>query len=483
MGFMLIYFTPAFYTDTTDILLFDRTSRRQWVIFAGMWIELVVCGLATLAWHFTTPGMLVNDLAYKTMLLSGIEGTLFNLDPLIKADGYYALSQYLGVDNLREDSFAFLKVWARRRLLLEDVEFPPASRRLRRIYLTYGSIAFVYGIGLLTLSMLFMKNVLIGKMGNWGYPVYAIVLYLFVIRRLRKGYSAMHRWAKGKLEAYMAWKSTRTQQVAAFGVLLLLFLPPLPSEFSSDLVLEPHREESLRAEVSGLVREVRVRSGDKVSAGQVIATLVNPGIEAQARILKQQLALAESGLRTAQSQPGADKAAGFERDRVRLAKELDVALRQQSALQIRPQFDGIIKTPELDQKAGKFLNAGEEFCEVVDHTQVKARILVSDTELERVAVGAPVSIKVHSFPYRTFTGRVGQILPAAAKDRPVARPQKELKLGQELTNYFAVVMEFPNPDGSLVEGMTGTAKMGGKRSPLGFQMGRAFWRWLRSQIW
>src|ERR1700739_2016464 len=27
MGFMLIYFTPAFYTDTTDILLFDRTSH------------------------------------------------------------------------------------------------------------------------------------------------------------------------------------------------------------------------------------------------------------------------------------------------------------------------------------------------------------------------------------------------------------------------------------------------------------------------
>jgi putative peptide zinc metalloprotease protein len=64
MGFMLIYFTPAFYTDTTDILLFDRGSRRQWVIFAGMWIELVVCGIATLIWHFTLPGSLTNDLAY-----------------------------------------------------------------------------------------------------------------------------------------------------------------------------------------------------------------------------------------------------------------------------------------------------------------------------------------------------------------------------------------------------------------------------------
>jgi putative peptide zinc metalloprotease protein len=42
MGFLLIYFTPAFFTDTTDILLFDRGSKRQWVIFAGIWVELVI---------------------------------------------------------------------------------------------------------------------------------------------------------------------------------------------------------------------------------------------------------------------------------------------------------------------------------------------------------------------------------------------------------------------------------------------------------
>ena len=417
------------------------------------------------------------------MLLSGIEGTLFNLDPLIKADGYYALSQYLGVDNLREDSFAFLKVWARRYLLLEDVEFPSATRRLRRIYLIYGSIAFVYSVGLLTLSMLFMKNVLIGKLGNWGYPAYAVVLYLFVVRRMRKGFSAMGRWAKGKWEAYMAWRSTRTQQAAVFGVLLLLFIPPVPAEFSSDLVLEPHREARVRAEVSGLVTGVYVQAGDRVTAGQVIATLDNPGIEAHARILKQELALSESALRTAQSQPDAEKAATFERDRVRLAKELDVARRQQAALQLRTTLDGIVRTPELEQKIGKFLDAGEDFCEIVDDTQMKARILVSDTDLERASVGAPVSIKMHSFSYRTFTGRVEQILPAATKDRPIAHPQKEMKLGQELTNYFAVVMHFPNADGSLVEGMTGTAKIGGKQSPLAFQMGRALWRWFRSQIW
>ena len=483
MGFMLIYFTPAFYTDTTDILLFDRASRRQWVIFAGMWIELVVCGLATLLWHFTTPGMLINDLAYKTMLLSGIEGTLFNLDPLIKADGYYALSQYLGVDNLREDSFAFLKMSARRYLLLEDVEFPPATRRVRRIYLVYGIIAFVYGIALLAISMFFIKNVLVSKMGNLGYPAYAVVLYLLVIRRARKGFSAFRRWAKEKWEVYMAWKITRTQHAAAFVLVLIILLPPVPSDFSSELVLEPHREAWLRPEVSGLLYDVNVRAGDRVSTGQIVATLENPGIDAQVRILKSQLAIAESGLRSAQNQPSSEKTADYDRERTRLSQELEVAQRQHAGLRIRAQFEGIVKTPELDQKAGKFFDAGEEFCEVVDRSQMKARILVSDTDLDRVTLGASVHIKVHSFPYRTFSGRVEQILPAAAKDRPVGHPQKEVNLGQELTNYFAVVMEFPNSDGILVEGMTGTAKISGPPRPLVFQMGRPFWCWLRSQLW
>jgi putative peptide zinc metalloprotease protein len=483
MGFMLIYFTPAFYTDTTDILLFDRASRRQWVIFAGLWIELVVCGLATLLCHFTTPGMLIYDLAYKTMLLSGIQGALFNLNPLIKADGYYALSQYFGVDNLRDDSFAFLKVWTRRHLLLEDVQFPPAARRLRRIYLGYGIIAFVYSIALLAISIFLMKNVFISVMGNWGYLVYALVLYLLVIRRTRKGFSVFRRWAKEKCEVYMAWKITRTQKAAAYGLLILILLTPVSSDFSSELVLEPHREAWLRPEVSGLLHDVNVRGGDSVSAGQIVAALENPSIDAQERILKSQLAIAESGLRSARNQPGSEKAADYDRERRRLSQELEVAERQQAGLRIRAQFEGIVKTPELDQKPGEFFDAGEEFCEVVDRSQMKARILVSDTDLDRVTLGASVHIKVYSFPYRTFSGRVGQILPAAAKDRPVGHPQKEVKLGQELTNYFAVVMEFPNSDGALVEGMTGTAKIGGPPRPLVFQMGRAFWRWFQSQLW
>jgi multidrug resistance efflux pump len=120
---------------------------------------------------------------------------------------------------------------------------------------------------------------------------------------------------------------------------------------------------------------------------------------------------------------------------------------------------------------------------VVDRSNMKARILVRDWELEDVKDGAGVKVKVAPFPFRTYSGSVEKIMPAAALDHPVAQTEDLERLGQKLTNYFAVEMEFPNADGSLREGMTGTARIAGKSSPLAWQFFRGAWRWAKSQIW
>jgi len=44
-------------------------------------------------------------------------------------------------------------------------------------------------------------------------------------------------------------------------------------------------------------------------------------------------------------------------------------------------------------------------------------------------------------------------------------------------------MEFPNPNGGLKEGMTGTARIYGKRYPVAIRALRAAWRGVRSLIW
>jgi len=483
MGFLLIYFTPAFFTDTTDILLFDRGSRRLWVIFAGIWVELVVCSVSALTWHFTPAGSLISDLAYKTMLLSGIQGTLFNLNPLIKADGYYALAQFLDVDNLREDSFAFLRSCVRKYFLREDIDLPPASRRHRRIYVIFGLTAILYSTTLIIVVLLFVRNVFVSKFGAWGYVLTAGIVYFFARKGLRKAVPAIRAWLREKREVYMAWKMTRPQQIGALSVALLLLVPPFPAKISTDFVLEPGNDAHVRATVPGVVAKVFVHQGEEVSAGQILAVIENPDLSAKAEVLAEQLALANGAVRSTQERPQMRDPAAAIRERTRLREELSVAQRDADALEIRSPIAGTIATSAVEQKPGEFLQAGDEFCRVVDRNTMKARVLVRDWQINRVREGAETQMKVTPYPYRTYGGRIERILPAAAADQPVSDPQKLQRLGQELTNYFAVVVRFPNPDGSLKEGMTGTAKIAAGNSSLAWRVGRAGSHWLRSQIW
>ena len=281
----------------------------------------------------------------------------------------------------------------------------------------------------------------------------------------------------------MAWKMSRAQQAGIACLALLLFIPPVPTAVSTDLVLEPGKDAQVRAGVGGKVSRVLVHQGDLVAPGQILAILQNPDIDENALSVSAQLAFADSNLRNEEDRLDPAKIAQAAEERTRLEKELAVAQNEAEALQIRAPIAGVVTTPELAEKTGEFLAAGDEFCRIVDRGTMRARILVRDWELEDVRQGALAKVKVLPYPYRTYSGRVEQILPAAALDRPVSQPQKLVRLGQDLTNYFAVVMEFPNTDGSLREGMTGTAKISSKSYPLAWQFGRSLWRWLRGQIW
>src|SRR5438477_308361 len=88
VGFMLIYFCPAFYCNVSDAWLFPERSKRLWVTFAGPYFESVIWALATLTWRVTEPDTGLNFAALVLMTTSGIR-TLFNFTPLIKLDGYY----------------------------------------------------------------------------------------------------------------------------------------------------------------------------------------------------------------------------------------------------------------------------------------------------------------------------------------------------------------------------------------------------------
>lgn len=483
MGFMLIYLTPAFFTDTTDILLMDRVAPRQWTIFAGIWVEMVVFCLSAIIGHITLPGSFINDVAYKMMLLSGIQSTLLNLNPLIKADGYYALSQYLQIDNLREDAFEFLKVWLQKYILRRDVELPASTRRERRIFLTFSFLALVYSTTLILFVLWWARNMCVNKFGAWGYVIFGAIIYFFLRKRVRKlARSLRNAWIRGK-EKYMAWKLTRRQLIGFAAVAAIVILPPIPSKIATPFVLEPGAQADARAMVSGIMQTILVKQGEMVRRDQVLAVMENPSIEEVVSADAQQLALAQSSLRAAEASGDLAAANNASQEAVRLTQSLTEAKHKYDQLKIRAPLAGIVTTPELPETAGQHFASGDLFCHIAYRNDVRARILVRDWELGDVHPGAGVSLKASPYPYRTYSARVERMMPAAAPDRPVSNPAVLERNGQELTNYIAVIAEIPNPDGSLREGMTGTAKIYGASRPIAWQMARGTWRWLRSQLW
>jgi multidrug efflux pump subunit AcrA (membrane-fusion protein) len=388
------------------------------------------------------------------------------------------------MDNLREDSFAYLRAWFNRYILRHDIDLPPASRRQRRIFVLFGLSALIYSNLLLILVAVFLKNVLVNQLGDgWGYLATAAVIYFFARSGIRSAVPKVRAWLREKKEESMKWNVSPGRSVGAVALALLIFLPPVPSRVSTPMVLEPGHSAHVRAEVPGKIQAVYVHQGDAVKAGQIIATLENAEVTAEDRVLAQQLALASSSLRYGVDRSDSGGTASATAKSARLQQELEVARHDVASLQLRSPIDGVVETPGVSDLAGQFLSPGDEFAKIVDRSTMRARILVRDLDLQDVQVGAPARVKVIPFPFRTFSGQVERIKPATAADRPVAETEHLERLGQQLTNYIAVDMEFPNPDGTLTEGMTGTAKVSGKSAPLGWQIARATWRWLRGQIW
>src|SRR5439155_409451 len=77
------------------------------------YFELFLWSIATLAWRATEPDTWINAVGYMGMTVSGIK-SIVNFNPLLKFDGYYLLSDYLGMPNLRRRAFAYIGGWIKR---------------------------------------------------------------------------------------------------------------------------------------------------------------------------------------------------------------------------------------------------------------------------------------------------------------------------------------------------------------------------------
>jgi putative peptide zinc metalloprotease protein len=153
---MFLYLTPAFFVDVTETWISATRIQRLATIIAGIWVEMVVCGLAMILWTNTQPSTFVHDLSYKVILITGLAVIVMNLNPLLKLDGYYFLTELIGIPDLKERSTSFVSAWFQKGILRLPAEVPAVPQRRVRLFVAYAVASGAYSYMMLFFVVRFL---------------------------------------------------------------------------------------------------------------------------------------------------------------------------------------------------------------------------------------------------------------------------------------------------------------------------------------
>ena len=282
MGLLLIYFQLAFYCNVSDAWLFPQKARRLWVTFSGPYFELVLWAAAVITWRMTEPTTVLNAVALVVVVTSGIK-LFFNLMPLIKLDGYYLLSDYLEIPNLRARAFGYLRDRVRRLCTSVPYETQRVTRRERVIYVTYGILAGAYSVLLLGYIAVMVGSFLVERYQGTGAVAYAGLLFLAFRRPLSTAFMKAPALVDRNHFRMSSYKRPAIMLGFLFIVSAALIAGEMELRVAGEFKVLPIHNADVRAAVDGIIADIYVSEGDIVSRGARIARLSDRDVRAELR--------------------------------------------------------------------------------------------------------------------------------------------------------------------------------------------------------
>ena len=396
IGAMLLYFEPAFFCNVNDAWTFPELKARLWVTAAGSWIQLVVASVAAIVWWAATPDTLISHIALSAVLIGGVTTIAMNANPLIPLDGYFMLSDYLEVPNLRQRAFGYLAWLVKAKLFRLDVPPPPADQREQRIFLIYALLAAWYIGSIMLLVAGTVYGWLDRALGVAGGVLFAIGLWLLSREAIRSWLgTAATAWREVRAKA--AARRFRTRLLAGIAVVIVAgALIPRPITVTGQFAVAPALLIPLTAPDSGLVAQVYVREGTRVEAGMPLLLVRDLDLERAALTTGRELDSLSAREAQARAAGRSEEVARLETLRATDQARLDGMTVQQRALTVRALAPGIVITPRPEQLTGRWVSLGERLVELGQPDSLEIRIALSGAGATQVRRGQPARLVFHA---------------------------------------------------------------------------------------
>jgi RND family efflux transporter MFP subunit len=274
-----------------------------------------------------------------------------------------------------------------------------------------------------------------------------------------------------KKRKFMAMQKQKRVAILAMCGAGMLFLVacPLPLRVDGDAVVAPGQRALVQPEVEGVIAKVLVREGEHVQRGQVLAEMEGWNFRSALAAAESKYEMAMLNMNKALAANDGTEA-GVQRVQADYWKaEVERAKQLVEKTELRSPIEGVVATPHVEDFAGRKLEPGDSFGEVVDISQATVDVAVDDSDAALLRAGQRAVVKLISYPTRTFRGDVAVVSPKGAivKDGAV----------------FYARVAVPNEQGAIRAGMEGRGKVRVGWYPAGYVFFRKPFLWVYAKIW
>ena len=378
MGIAFLVLFPVLYTDTTDAWRLTSRSKRLRIVTAGVRVELYLALLATFLWSIVPEGAL-KSVMFFVATTSWITSVLVNISPFLRFDGYYALSDWLGMENLQQRGFAVGR-WALRKSLfgLQDPLPEPLTRDRTRLLIFYAWGTWLYRFFLFLGIALLVYHLFFKVLGIFLFIVE--ILWFIVLPIWRE----TRVWWQRRRE-FAASRSLRLLQIMVALVIMACIIP-LPGRIDIPAVLKAENNLTLFAPEDARITKINVQEGDRVQEGQLLLTLESSALRYELQQVKESIDLIRIRLRrNASSRAERDSTAIMRQQQIRLNEKLAGLQSRINQLQVKAPFSGRV-TQLSDLHAGIWVGTSTPLLSIVDPEviEIEGYINAADVELTQI---------------------------------------------------------------------------------------------------
>jgi len=380
IGLAFLVMFPILYTDTTDVWRIQDRRARTLINGAGITVELCIAAISLFLWAFLPDGIF-RSIAFFAATTSWTMSLFVNLNPWMRFDGYYLISDLLGVENLQQRGFAVGR-WTLRKTLFGLDEGRPENHPTKTIIgmTAYAWSTWIYrfflflGIAILV-HHIFPKAI--------GIILFTIEIAIFIAMPF---WREIKHWWKNRMSILSHKRGRFT--LAATTVALVTFITPWPSTISAPALIRPADDTQLFPPIAAQINAIDVINGQSVNKGDILLKLTSPALDHANTLATLELKLAEARWDQRAASMQDRQLVDLLRDELDQKREALASIqRERDRLTLRAPHTGIVSDISDTLIAGTQVQVPAALLRISNPEKVELIALPSEHHAERLTTG------------------------------------------------------------------------------------------------